>query len=50
MYFEGFDEEHKTKDITVKNVYHNDKLITEFSPENFVKKDFTENIIYKTEK
>ena len=50
MYFEGYDEEHKTKDITVKNVYHNGKLITEFSPENFVKKDFAENIIYKTEK
>ena len=50
MYFEGFDEDHKTKDITVKNIYHNDKLVTEFSPENFVKKDFTENIIYKTEK
>ena len=50
MYFEGYDEEHKTKDITIKNVYHNDKPVTEFSSENFVKKDFTENIIYKTEK
>ncbi len=47
MYFAGYDEEHKVKDILVENVFWNGKLITEFKEENFVENAYTENIVYK---
>ena len=48
LYFKGCDGEHKSKDITVENLYWNGKLIKGISEEaSFVKGDFTENISYK---
>ena len=47
-YFKGYDEEHKTKDIVIENIYWNGKLMEEIKEENFVSEDYTENIIYKT--
>jgi len=47
FYFEGYNEEHKSYDITVQNVYWNNELIKEFKKEGFRLGNFTENIVYK---
>lgn len=44
MLFEGFDESHKTKDITIKNLYLNGELIRSFNEVELYKNEFTENI------
>ena len=49
LYFKGYDSEHQTKDIVIKNIYHNGKLIKEIKKENFVMEKFTENIVYIAE-
>ena len=46
VYFEGYDEEHQTQDIIIKNVYHNGVLLEKFEDENFILKPFTKNIKY----
>ena len=47
FYFEGYDVAHKTKDVIVENVFWNGELLSKVNKENFVVKDFTENIVYK---
>ncbi len=47
--FKGYDESHKTRDITIKNVFHNGTLLKDVKPENFVKEAYTENISYTAE-
>ena len=42
--FIGFDENHKTKDILVDNLYWNDRLITALDQESFKLGKYTENI------
>ncbi len=42
--FVGYDEEHKTSNITIKNLYHNGKRITEVAEEYFKQNEFCENI------
>ena len=42
--FYGYDSEHKTKNVTVKDLYYNGKKITELPKEYFVKNEFCENI------
>ena len=49
FFFEGYDNEHQTRDITVENVFWNGKLIKEIKEENFILKDHTKNIVYKTQ-
>ncbi len=44
MYFKGYDEDHKTSNITVKNLYYNEKLVTKIPEENIEKNKFVENI------
>ena len=46
MYFKGYDDEHKTKNITVENLCWNGKLLSEIPDEDFIKDTFTENIKY----
>lgn len=46
LYFKGYDEVHKTKDILVENIFWNSELITSFSNEDFILDDYTENIRY----
>ena len=46
MYFKGYDNEHKTKNITVENLCWNGKLLSEIPDEDFIKDTFTENIKY----
>lgn len=43
--FQGFDEEHQVRDIRIRNLYWNGKLVTELDEEHFVLGDFTENIL-----
>lgn len=45
MYFKGYDEEHKTKDVTVENVFWNGELLEKI--ENMKIDQFAENIEYK---
>ena len=47
-YFKGYDNEHKTKDIVIENIYWNGKLLDEIKKEKFEMQDHTENIIYRT--
>lgn len=47
--FQGYDQDHKTKDITIKNVFWNDKLIEKIDKEDFVMGNYTENITYKAD-
>ena len=42
--FVGFDENHKTSDVTIKNLYHNGERVTEIPKENFIQNEFCENI------
>lgn len=44
MNFVGYDDEHKTSNITIKNLYHNGKKITEIPKENFKQNEFCKNI------
>ncbi len=46
--FEGYDESHKTKDILIKNLYWNGRLLEELS--DIKTNEFTENIKYLWEK
>ena len=46
-HFSGYDESHKTHNILIKNIYHNDNLIEKFDNNNFELCDFTENIRYE---
>ncbi len=46
MYFKGYDNEHKTKDITVENLYWNKRLLPQIPQEAFIVDEFTENIKY----
>lgn len=46
--FEGFDETHLTKDIFIKNIYWNNRLLTELS--DVKTNQFTKNIVYTGEK
>ena len=48
MYFRGYDEQHKTKDILIENVYHNGKLLKDLSDVECVFADFVENVTYRT--
>lgn len=43
--FSGYDKEHKTSNVAIKNLYHNGKRITEIPQENFTRNEFCENII-----
>ena len=45
--FKGYDEEHKTKDIVIENIYWNGKLLEVIKKENFTLEEYTENIIYR---
>ena len=47
LYFNGFDEKHKTKDILIENLCWNDTPITELDKNRFVLGEFTENIRLK---
>ena len=47
LYFNGFDEKHKTKDILIENLCWNDTPITELDKNRFVLGKFTENIRLK---
>ena len=49
FYFVGYDDQHKTKDVIVKNVFWNDKLLEGIKKDNFVLNSFTENVVYKTD-
>ena len=49
FHFKGYDENHKTKNIEIKNVFWNDKLLTEIKEEHFIMEEYTENIIYKAD-
>ena len=49
MYFAGYDEEHKTEDITVENIFWNGKLQKSIDDNNFLIGDFTANIVYRTD-
>lgn len=44
MHFKGHDEEHKTKDVIIKDFFWNGKRISEIEEEQFVIGEFTENI------
>lgn len=48
FYFLGYDEEHKTKDVIIENVFHNGVLLKEIKEENFIIDKFAENVVYKT--
>ena len=41
---EGYDEAHKTENITISNLYLNGKPITELSGDNFITNEFVENV------
>lgn len=43
--FQGFDEAHQVRDIQIKNLHWNEKLVTKLAEEDFVLGDYTENII-----
>ena len=43
--FAGYDEDHKTRDIVIRDLYHNGKKVDSLPEENFVLGDFTENIL-----
>lgn len=44
LYFAGYDDDHKSENITIENLYLEDKLITELDKENFHIGSYTENI------
>lgn len=44
FYFKGCDEEHKTKDVLIENLYWNGNLVTSLCDEQLIKDSFTENI------
>ena len=46
-YFKGYDETHKTRNILVKNVYQNGKLIEKYDDKYFIPDLYTEDIEYK---
>lgn len=46
-YFKGYDEAHKSYDITICNVYLNGERLKEFAEDNICADVFTENITYK---
>lgn len=46
--FLGYDKEHKTSNITIKNIYKNDKLLKEIPQEDIFTNEFVENIKIKT--
>lgn len=46
-YFEGYDEEHKTEDITVRNIYHNGIKITDFDDKVFRKGRFVGKVSFE---
>lgn len=50
MYFKGYDEAHKTKDILVENLYWNGKLLASFNDKDFILGEHTENIRYVSSK
>ena len=47
FYFEGYEGEHKTKNVVIENVFRNGKLVKEIKEENFVMNEHVENIVYK---
>jgi hypothetical protein len=49
VHFEGYDQEHQTKDILIKNIYWNGELVKEIDKENFVIGKYTENITYEAD-
>lgn len=49
MYFEGYDSEHKTENITIKNLYWNGEPVTGLSNKNAEILPFAENIRLITE-
>lgn len=48
LYFKGYDDDHQTKDILIKNLYWNENLLKTLEKEQFIKGDFTQKICYKT--
>lgn len=46
-YFVGYDGEHKTGDVLIKNIAYNGEKITDFSNFNFTRDKFTENIRFE---
>lgn len=46
FFFEGYDEEHKTRDITVENVCWNGQLLKSIGQDNFILRNHTESIVY----
>ena len=50
MVFEGYDAEHQTKDVTIRNLYWNDRLLTEEADVIMERKQFTENIRMEAKK
>lgn len=47
--FKGYDENHKTKDVVIKNIFWNGTLLTEIKKENFIMEEYTENISYSAD-
>lgn len=47
--FKGYDAEHKTNGVEIKNVFWNGVLQNEIKDENFVIEEYAENISYKSD-
>ena len=44
LHFAGFDETYKTENVTIENLYWNDKPVKNFTSDTFMQENFTENI------
>ena len=49
MKFAGYDEEHMTKNVLIKNLYHNGELVKEYEPNQLQCNKYTENIRFVAE-
>ena len=47
-YIAGYDEEHKTFNVTIENLFWNDELLETLKDDSVTMNEFTDNIIYKT--
>lgn len=46
IYIDGYDAEHKTENVLIKNLYYNGKLLEKIDPEYLHLGEYTENIRY----
>jgi len=46
--FAGYDDSHKTENMVITNIYHNDRLVEALGEENQTIGDFADSIIYQT--